>query len=63
MFPHLKWLDLSTTKLTEFPGLKLPKLEYLDLSFNKLEKISDGWQGHPNLRILKVADNKFKSLT
>lgn len=45
------------------PGFKLPKLEYLDISNNKLEKINEGWTGHPNLRTLKAVDNKFKSLS
>lgn len=43
MFPNLKWLDVSNNKITEFPGFKLPKLEYLDIGFNKLEKVNDGW--------------------
>jgi len=62
MFPNLKWLDISNNKLTELPGIKLPKLEYLDIGYNKLEKVNDAWTGHPNIRILKTVDNKFKSL-
>jgi len=58
----LKYLDLSNNKFTEFPGFKLPKLQYLDVSFNKLEKVSDAWTGHGNLKILKSVDNKFKNL-
>jgi Leucine-rich repeat (LRR) protein len=61
MFPNLKWLDVSNNKLTELPGLKLPKLEYLDIGYNKLEKVSEAWTGHANIRILKSVDNKFKS--
>ena len=63
MFPNLKWLDVSNNKITELPGFKLPKLEYLDIGFNKLEKVNDQWNGHANLRVLKSVDNKFKSLT
>jgi Leucine-rich repeat (LRR) protein len=62
MFPNLKWLDVSNNKITELPGIKLPKLEYLDIGFNKLEKVSEAWTGHPNLQTLKTVDNKFKSL-
>jgi len=40
---NLKYLDLSGNKVTEFPAFKCPKLEYLDISYNKLEKINDGW--------------------
>ena len=62
MFPNLKWLDVSNNKITEMPGLKLPKLEYLDIGYNKLEKVNDAWTGHPNVRVLKSVDNKFKTL-
>lgn len=62
MFPNLKWLDVSKNKITEMPAFKLPKLEYLDIGYNKLEKVNDGWAGHANIRILKTIDNKFKSL-
>jgi Leucine-rich repeat (LRR) protein len=37
-------------------------LEYLDISYNKIEKVSDGWTGHPNIKFLKGVDNKFKNL-
>lgn len=59
----LKYLDLSSNKFTEFPGFKCPALQYLDVSFNKLEKVNETWTGHPNLKILKSVDNKFKNLT
>ena len=61
-FPNLKWLDVRNNKLTEIPALRLPKLEYLDISLNKMEKVNEGWAGHPNIRILKSVDNKFKTL-
>ena len=61
-FPNLKWLDVSNNKLVEIPALKLPKLEYLDMSHNKMEKINEGWTGHPNVRIVLCVDNKYKSL-
>ena len=60
--PNLKWLNLSNNKPTELPSIKLPKLEYLDISGNKIEKVNDGWQGHQNLRVIRAVDNKFKSL-
>jgi Leucine-rich repeat (LRR) protein len=40
-FVNLKWLDVSNNKIVELPGFKLPKLEYLDISYNKLEKAND----------------------
>jgi len=61
-FPNLRWLDISTNKYTELLGIKLPKLEYLDISGNKLEKVNESWTGHPNIKILKSVDNKFKNL-
>ena len=60
-FPNLKWLSVSNNKLTEIPALKCPKLEYLDMGQNKMEKINEGWSGHPNLRILILFDNKYKN--
>lgn len=63
LFPNLKWLDISNNKITEFPALKLAKLEYLDIGYNKLEKVNEVWNGHPTLRILKTIDNKFKTFT
>ena len=61
-FPSLRWLDISNNKYTELVGIKLPKLEYLDISYNRLEKVNESWTGHPNVRILKSVDNKFKNL-
>jgi Leucine-rich repeat (LRR) protein len=62
VFPNLKWLDLSNNKYTELTGFKCPKLEVLDIGFNKLEKVNESWVGHPNIRVLKTVDNKFKSM-
>ena len=39
-----------------------PQLEYLDISYNKLEKINEGWSGHPNLKVMKSVENKFKNI-
>ena len=39
-----------------------PKLEYLDISHNKLEKINEAWTGHPSLKIVKSVENKFKTI-
>lgn len=62
MFPNLKWLDVSNNKFSDFPAFKVPALEYLDISFNKLEKVNEGWTGHEKLRVIKSVENKFKSL-
>ena len=61
-FLELKWLDISFNKYVEFPAIKCPKLEYLNVSGNKLEKVNEGWTGHENLRKLVTVDNKFKTL-
>ena len=52
---------MSSNKFSEFPAFKCPKLEYLDISDNKLEKVNEAWQGHPSLKVLKSKDNKFKN--
>jgi len=46
LFPNLKWLDVSNNKFTELAAFKLPKLEYLDISDCRLEKVNEGWAGH-----------------
>lgn len=61
-FPNLKWLDVSNNKFPDFPAFKCPKLEYLDISYNKLEKVNEAWVGHERLRVIKAIDNKFKTL-
>ena len=61
-FPSLKWLDISNNKYTELVAIKAVKLEYLDISYNKLEKLNESWTGHPNIKIVKSVDNKFKNL-
>lgn len=62
LFPNLKKLDLAGNKINELPAIKLPKLEILDMSDNKIEK-HENFAGHPKLRILKLTDNKFKNFT
>lgn len=42
-FMNLKYLDLSNNKFGDFAAFKCPKLEYLDISFNKLEKVNEAW--------------------
>ena len=62
LFPKLRILEIAANKYTELPAIKLPKLERLDISENKLEK-HENWGGHANIRVLKSVDNKFKSLS
>ena len=50
-------------KFNEFPGFTCPKLEYLAISNNKIDRVNEGWKGHPTLRIINASDNKFKDLT
>ena len=61
-FQQLRWLDVSNNKFTELVGFKSPKLEILDIGYNKLEKVNDSWTGHPSVRVFKTVDNKFKTL-
>lgn len=61
-FLNLKWLNIATNKYTELTAFKSPKLEFLDISDNRLEKINESWTGHPNIKIMKSVDNKFKNL-
>ena len=62
VLPNLLWLDISNNKFNEWPAITCPKLDYLNISGNKLEKVNEAWAGHANLRIISAVDNKFKSL-
>ena len=62
-FPNLKWLDISYNKFPQWPAFKCPKLDNLNISGNKLEKVNEGWTGHANLRVISAFDNKFKNLS
>jgi Leucine-rich repeat (LRR) protein len=59
---NLKWLDISNNKYSDLPGFKLPKLQYLDISYNRLEKVNEAWTGHPSIKVLKSVDNRFKNM-
>jgi len=61
-FPNLRWLDISNNKFTEWPAFRSPKLDYLNISGNKLEKVNEAWVGHPTIRIISSSDNKLKNL-
>ena len=61
-FVNLRYLNLSSNKFTELPNFTLPKLEFLDISSNKLEKVNEAWTGHPSIKIMIASDNKFKTL-
>ena len=60
-FPNLRKLDLSGNKIAELVGLNCPKLQYLNVSTNKLDKY-EGWTGHPTLKELYVGDSKMKTM-
>ena len=62
-FPNLRWLDISLNKFNEWPGFTCPKLDYLNISSNKLDKVNEAWRGHPALRTIVSVDNKFKDLS
>lgn len=52
---------MAENKISELPAIQCPKLEYLDLSENKIDKF-DSWAGHPTLRTLLLSNNKLKSM-
>ena len=60
-FPNLRRLELSQNKISELVGLNCPKLQYLDVSTNKLDKY-ETWNGHPNLKELYIGDSKIKTM-
>lgn len=60
-FPVLWRLEIGSNKIAELPAIKCPKLEYFDVSDNKIDK-HEAWTGHPNLRTIKFTENKLKSL-
>ena len=59
--PNLIHMDAKNNKITEFPGIKCPKLQYLDVSQNLIMKL-DKFEGHGNLRTLRFSQNKLKHL-
>ena len=61
-FPNLRWLDVSANKFAEWPAFKCPKLEYLDISYNKMDKVSEAWTTHEKMRVVKCIGNNFKNL-
>lgn len=61
-FPRLKKLELMENKITELVPLTAPKLEFLDISNNNIDKV-EAWTGHPNIKIFKATLNKFKNLS
>lgn len=61
-FPRLRRLEAAGNKIAELPALQCPKLEYLDVSENKVDKF-ENWAGHPNLKTLLLAENKLKTMT
>lgn len=62
LFHKLRILEIDTNKYIDLPAIKLPKLELLNISDNRIEKF-DNWVGHPTIRVFKSVDNKFKNLS
>lgn len=60
-FGNLRKLELANNKITELAPITTPKLEYFDITDNKIEKY-EGWTGHQTIRVFKAVDNKFKGL-
>ena len=61
-FPKLKKLELAENGFTDIVPLTPPKLEYLDLSNCKIDK-HDSWVGNSSIKVLKLVNNKIKSLS
>lgn len=60
-FPSLRRLEIAKNKITELMPIQCPKLEYLDASGQKIEK-HEAWTGHANLKVLKLSENKLKTM-
>ena len=50
-------------KFNDWPGFTCPKLEYLNISSNRIDKVHAEWRGHPTLRTVISCDNRFKDLS
>lgn len=61
-FPKLKKLELANNKIAELVPITAPKIEYLDLSGNNIDKF-ESWAGHETIRVFKAVDNKIKNLS
>jgi Leucine-rich repeat (LRR) protein len=60
--PNLKRVTLNDNKIKQFNINKMTKLEYLDLSKNKIKTINGNFSELPNLQYLNLADNSLKDL-
>jgi internalin A len=61
VFPNLRKLELSHNNIAELVPITAAKLEFLDISSNKIEK-QESWTGNPTIKVFLANDNKFKSL-
>uniref|UniRef100_T1GLM5 Chaoptin n=1 Tax=Megaselia scalaris TaxID=36166 RepID=T1GLM5_MEGSC len=59
-FLELKTLDLNNNHIKNVPKIILPKLRYLDLSYNFIEFLANDTFQNGNLSILKINDNFIK---
>jgi Leucine-rich repeat (LRR) protein len=59
---NLKRVVLSNNKIKQFNISKMQKLEYLDLSKNKIKTINGNFYDLPNLQYLNLSDNALKEI-
>ena len=60
--PNLKTLILSNNKIRDFDVKKNNKINYLDLSNNRLKEITGTFTDMPNLNYLNLSGNSLKTI-
>lgn len=59
IFRELEKIDFQRNKIKTIPSINLPKLKYLDLSYNEIEFISNEAFRNASLTVLNLAYNKI----